>query len=239
MDGVRNNDVLYDQASIGSEFMLDVDLIERVEFVPGPGSSIYGANAFFGVINIITKRGRDLHFREFDSPATNNGIARNLDYDRGNSVFVKGALGPFSLSAARSERTKGIPTASFSQAFNDPRSHSVDTQSVIDFGYRTTLADCSEFSSRLYGGRYDYRGDYAYDYPPLTINRDGAGARWWGAEAKLMATRYADHKLIGGVEYQQDYRRDQLNFDLDPYSVHLDDRRTGRRVPAGRNDAAQ
>ncbi|WP_247869763.1 TonB-dependent receptor [Herbaspirillum sp. ST 5-3] len=275
VDGVRNNDALYDQASIGSEFMLDVDLIERVEFAPGPGSSIYGANAFFGVINIITKRGRDLHgaqasvqagsygaskarasygmrgengaewllsasafhdrgadlyFREFDSPATNNGIARNLDYDRGNSVFVKGALGPFSLSAAHSERTKGIPTASFSQAFNDPRSYSVDTQSVIDFGYRTTLADQSEFSSRLYGGRYDYRGDYAYDYPPLTINRDGAGARWWGAEAKLMVTRYAGHKLIGGVEYQQDYRRDQFNFDLDPYSAYLDDHRTGNRA---------
>jgi len=60
VDGNRTNDAVFDTAAIGSEFVLDVDMIERVEFVPGPGSSIYGANAFFGVINIITKRGRDL-----------------------------------------------------------------------------------------------------------------------------------------------------------------------------------
>ncbi|MES2675851.1 MAG: TonB-dependent receptor [Pseudomonadota bacterium] len=33
---------------------LPVDNIERVEFLRGPGSAIYGANAFMGVINIIT-----------------------------------------------------------------------------------------------------------------------------------------------------------------------------------------
>lgn len=60
VDGYRFNDNIYDQASIGTEFPIDVDLIERVEFVPGPGSSAYGSNAFFGVINVITKRGADM-----------------------------------------------------------------------------------------------------------------------------------------------------------------------------------
>ncbi len=60
VDGYRFNDNVYDQASIGSEFPIDVDLIERVEFVPGPGSSVYGSNAFFGVVNVITRRGADI-----------------------------------------------------------------------------------------------------------------------------------------------------------------------------------
>lgn len=60
VDGYRFNDNVYDQASIGSEFPIDVDLIERVEFVPGPGSSVYGGNAFFGVVNVITRRGADI-----------------------------------------------------------------------------------------------------------------------------------------------------------------------------------
>lgn len=275
VDGNRNNDAVFDQASIGSEFVLDVDLIERVEFVPGPGSSIYGANAFFGVINIITKRGRDLsgpqasveygshgmrkarasygmrnesgaewllsasayredgpdlYFPEFDTPATNNGIARRLDHDRGENLLMKGSLGPFSLAIVHNERKKGIPTASFSQVFNDPRSHTVDTQSFVDFGYRAQLAPDAELSSRVFWGRYDYVGDYVYDYPPLTVNRDGSRARWWGAETKLVSTRFADHKLVLGVEYQRDYDRRQFNFDVDPFASNLDDRRSGNRI---------
>ncbi len=55
VDGYRLNDSVYDQAPLGSEFPLDLDLIERVEYVPGPGSAVYGNSAFFGVINVITK----------------------------------------------------------------------------------------------------------------------------------------------------------------------------------------
>lgn len=57
VDGHRMNDNLYDSALIGTEAILDVDLIERVEVIRGPGSSIYGSNAFFGVINVITRKG--------------------------------------------------------------------------------------------------------------------------------------------------------------------------------------
>jgi len=43
---------------LGSTFWealsIDVDQIERIEVVRGPGSALYGANAFTGVVNIIT-----------------------------------------------------------------------------------------------------------------------------------------------------------------------------------------
>lgn len=275
LDGNRTNDTVYDQASIGSEFVLDVDLIERVEFVPGPGSSIYGANALFGVINVISKRGRDfngpqasveagsfgarkarasygwrgdngaelllsatgfrtdgqdLFFREFNTPENNNGVARSLDYDRGQSFLAKAALGPLALSLAHAERTKGIPTASFSQVFNDPRAQTVDTQTYADLSYRGALSDQTELSARAFAGRYDYRGDYVYDGAPLTVlNRDGSKARWWGADFKLVDTRFARHKLVSGLEYQHDAQRDQYNFDRAPYLNRLDDRRSGDR----------
>ena len=60
VDGHRVNNSLSDGAFIGTEFILDVDLIDRVEVIRGPGSSLYGNNAFFGVINVITRRGRDM-----------------------------------------------------------------------------------------------------------------------------------------------------------------------------------
>ncbi len=60
IDGHRTNDNIFDAALIGTEFPLDVDLIQRVEVIRGPNSSQYVASAFLGVINIVTKRGRDL-----------------------------------------------------------------------------------------------------------------------------------------------------------------------------------
>ncbi|RJF97820.1 TonB-dependent receptor plug domain-containing protein [Noviherbaspirillum saxi] len=274
VDGNRINDGVYDQAPIGTEFIVDVDLIERVEFVPGPGSSIYGANAFFGVINVLTKRGSDLpgsrvaveggshgerklrasygmrnaegldllisatsyrergadlYYPEFDNPPGSGGIATHRDHDRADRVFLKGAIGPLTMSIAHAERTKGVPTASFSQVFNDPRSHTVDVQSMVNVGYRTRLDSDSELSSHLYWGRYDYDGDYLYDLPPVLINRDGSRSRWWGGETKLITTRFAGHKTVAGAEYRRDYRRGQFNFDVDPFVFNLDDRRAGSR----------
>lgn len=60
LNGQRLNDELYEQGFIGTEFMVDLDLIERVEVVRGPGSALYGSDALFGVINVITKRGADI-----------------------------------------------------------------------------------------------------------------------------------------------------------------------------------
>lgn len=55
VDGYRFNDPIYGQAAVGTDFAIDIDLIERIEYVPGPGSAIYGSNAFFGVINVVTR----------------------------------------------------------------------------------------------------------------------------------------------------------------------------------------
>jgi outer membrane receptor for ferrienterochelin and colicins len=60
VDGHRMNDNIYDSAYFGRDGLLAVDVIERVEFVRGPSSSIYGSSAFFGIVNVVTKRGKDV-----------------------------------------------------------------------------------------------------------------------------------------------------------------------------------
>ncbi len=73
LDGRRINDPLYDAVGLDHEFIADIDLIKQVEVIRGPGSSLYGTNALFGVVNVITKSGRDfkgsetvLSYGEFD-----------------------------------------------------------------------------------------------------------------------------------------------------------------------------
>jgi iron complex outermembrane receptor protein len=60
VNGLRTNDALFDMAYVGSEFPLDMALIERIEFAPGPGSSIYGSNAMLGVVNVVTRTAASL-----------------------------------------------------------------------------------------------------------------------------------------------------------------------------------
>lgn len=76
VDGARLNDPVYSQGSIGREFPVDVDMIERVEFVPGPSSAIYGSNAFFGVVNVITRGGRDLGNLEASAEGGSEGARK-------------------------------------------------------------------------------------------------------------------------------------------------------------------
>lgn len=53
-DGQRLNHDLFG-ATLPFHALLPIDNIERVEFIRGPGSAIYGANAFLGVINIVSE----------------------------------------------------------------------------------------------------------------------------------------------------------------------------------------
>ncbi len=60
LDGHRLNDNVYDQAPIGNEFPLNIDLIDQIEIIRGPSSSLYGSSAFLGVINVVTRQGKDM-----------------------------------------------------------------------------------------------------------------------------------------------------------------------------------
>ena len=83
IDGHRLNDNVYDEAMTGTEFPLDVDLIERVEVIRGPVSSLYGANAFFGVVNVMTRKGRDVGGLEIASEAASfNTYQARISYGR-------------------------------------------------------------------------------------------------------------------------------------------------------------
>ena len=76
VDGHRLNDAVYDQAPIGTDFPFDVSLIDRVEVIRGPGSSLYGTSAFFAVVNIITRSGADRRGVQVNVEGGNLGTGR-------------------------------------------------------------------------------------------------------------------------------------------------------------------
>ena len=73
LNGLRTNDNLYEQAYVGQEFLLDIDLVERIEVVRGPSAAIYGNSAFFAVVNVVTRHGRDFQGGELSASAASFG----------------------------------------------------------------------------------------------------------------------------------------------------------------------
>lgn len=73
VDGYRTNDVVYQQGFILNDFILDNEMIERVEVIRGPGSSLHGATPLFGVINIVTRDPRRSPNHELSAEAGGNG----------------------------------------------------------------------------------------------------------------------------------------------------------------------
>jgi iron complex outermembrane receptor protein len=98
LDGHRINDGVFDSALIGTELPVDLDLIDRIEIIRGPSSSIYGTNAFFGVINITTRSGRDLKGAEVSGSAgsfdTYQGrTSYGNRFDNGLELLLSGTYG--------------------------------------------------------------------------------------------------------------------------------------------------
>jgi outer membrane receptor protein involved in Fe transport len=55
LDGQPMNDNYIWSSYVGTDGRVDIDDIERIEVVRGPGSVLYGSSAFFGVINLVTR----------------------------------------------------------------------------------------------------------------------------------------------------------------------------------------
>jgi len=60
VNGHTYNDDIYGQAFLGTEFGIDMEAIERIEVVRGPSSALYGGNAMFAVVNVVTASGQEL-----------------------------------------------------------------------------------------------------------------------------------------------------------------------------------
>jgi len=279
VDGHRINDNIYDQALLGTEFPVDVDLIDRVEIIQGPSSSIYGSNAFFGVINVITRKAgslkgmqaslsggslttgyarftlggetksgwkglfsgsmqssqgqQNLFFSEYNSPATNNGIAQDADHDRFSQLFANASYKDLTFQIVYGSRQKQVPTASFGTVFNSSQEHTVDSHGYFDLDYEHTFRNQLTLSARTYVDDYWYTGDYPYAYDPqnssqVTLNRDYSNGAWWGEEIKLSKTVFRHHLITVGNEFRDNFHVLQQNFDVQPYYSYLNDNRSSQ-----------
>ncbi|MCK6426544.1 MAG: TonB-dependent receptor [Burkholderiaceae bacterium] len=99
IDGQRANENIYDSVLVGHEFPLDLALVERVEFIPGAGSVLYGPNAVFGVINVVTRSAASLRGSRVGLTLDDDGT-RRLQFSQASEL----ASGSLLLSASAGRR---------------------------------------------------------------------------------------------------------------------------------------
>lgn len=73
IDGYATQDNVFSQVFLGHDGFLDLDLVERIEYVPGTGAVSYGNNAMLGIINIVTKHGSDFNGTQVSTTLSSYG----------------------------------------------------------------------------------------------------------------------------------------------------------------------
>ena len=150
IDNHRVNDIIFDGALIGTEFPLDVDLIDRIEIIRGPSSSLYGTNAFFGVVNVITKRGRDL------DGASASGELASLGTRRGRLSYGKKLPKGFEMLVSTTLYGSDGQQRLFFKEFNHPSTNNGIAENADSDGFVNSFGKLAfgDFTIHgLYGSR--------------------------------------------------------------------------------------
>jgi outer membrane cobalamin receptor len=229
MDGHTLNDDQLGASYVGYDLISDLQDVERIEVVRGPGSALYGTGAFFGVLNLVTRQdgttrpphisiaadgertarastgasgkigddggwwisgggavsqGEDFDFPEYEAAGMDG---RSVGADGFYSGGARARLwkGDVKAEAAWNARSKRIPTGAFETVLASPDSDTTDERGFAELRWEPTLSDKVRLYTRLFGDRYDFRGNYAYEDD--TVHDQWHGT-WTGAELRAVMT---------------------------------------------------
>jgi len=198
IDGRRVNDVVYDQAYLGTEGIIDMENVKRIEFVPGSGSSIYGSNAVFGVMNVITKQGADVKGAELAGGFASYGSDREkATYGQ---RFENGADVLLSASRYYSDGHKNL----FYRDFDNPDDTPFHARNLDSTGMERAFGKFGYGAFTLEGAFVDRKKDFpiplfgsAPDQPGFYDDRQGfVEARY---DDRLTDTISAQGRLYYGL----------------------------------------
>ena len=192
IDGVR---IASSSAGATSLEAIPLDQIDRIEILRGPASSLYGADAIGGVVQVFTRRGTGA---PTGNASAGYGTYRTWDAKGG----VSGATGPvqFALQAA-AKGSNGFSTitnpANF--LFNpDPDGYSNRSVSA-NLGF--TAAPEQEFTGQYFRSRLDNQFDGSPDFDDRTIT---VAETWQVASRNRLAPFWVSRLSAGaGIDDSQ------------------------------------
>ncbi|QOY62436.1 TonB-dependent vitamin B12 receptor [Lysobacter sp. H21R4] len=231
--------VLVDGVRIGSSTSglaawqnLPVELIERIEIVRGPRSSLYGADAIGGVIQIFTRRDGDAGF----APRMHVGGGSNGAHEFGTGFGGRTQRSWFGADYAF-QRTEGFnacdpapsPFGGCGLAAPEPDKDGYIQNAIsLRGGYDFNDAWQLQLHAMRSEGENEYDGDYT-NYAETVQQVVGGSLSWQASErAKVSLTagrnvdssdQYKDEAFMGGFSTDRDSATLQADLTLAPAHV--------------------
>ncbi len=249
----------------GNDFPIDMNLIKQIEIIRGPSSALYGSNAIFATINIITKSPTEagpitltadtgsfgekktqivetgslgaakflfsgsvfnnsgespLYFPEYNAPQTDNGMAINMNTERGFHFFSTISWGNWTVTAAAGGPDMIQPISWGPSIFNNRGSQNADNRDFVDAVYSHRVAG-GELNWRTYYDSFHYQGraEYALEDGVVEDNRTNILGNWVGSAVTYGSRPFVIGDITVGLDTKFDLRNLQESFDVSPVPV--------------------
>lgn len=204
INGHRVNSDLNDSAYIDTTFILDIDLIDHVEIIRGPGSVLYGNNAFFGVVNVITRDGKQI--RGVESSGSYGSFNAYSGRVTVGSQFTNGLQFMLSGTIYGSDGPENL----FYPQFNTPAQNNGIAHNLDDDGYGSFFGSVSYKEFTLEGAFIDREKgnptaqfDTTFDDPRLRTDDD-----------RSYVTLKYTHKFDDDLDASADIYYDRADFGI-------------------------
>jgi len=216
-DGHRLNSRAYSSAN--PDYAISLDKIKQIEILRGPASSLYGNVALTAVINIITKKGKDINGGKISTAIGNYGQKR-LNFTYGNQFSSDNDLvmwGSYFESDGQKIDILKENDYSDKPQVGTAIIDGIKDRPSYDLGLKYNFGDFSIFANTKYSHYIEpFSGGgetgEAYDYNKIRLLRGegpglGSGSSHLGAtfqknlgnDFHLMINGYNDYNQIGGT----------------------------------------
>jgi iron complex outermembrane receptor protein len=217
--------------------LVPLSAVKQIEIIRGPASSLYGADAFLGVINVVTRRAQEIHGAEIGMIGAREG--RNTwGYDMAMGEGTESWQFMAALKKSSEDRSGlALPTSSPAAKLPayapvDGRAHDLNLDSLVALarasfrlGRRGSLAFAGYFS------QIDRGAEFA-DWQQLTHNLDSTGRRngtnislrqaWVGSDLTLDLSRTLELRSSAHFFFGGPTSRDRIDTSNDLFYVRRD-----------------
>jgi iron complex outermembrane receptor protein len=184
-DGQRVNDPLYGFGAVDESLSIDIDGVERIEVVKGPGSALWGSNALLAVVNIVPQTGGDI-----------DGAELGMEY--GTHERARGYV------KTGKKFENGLEISALFSLFDVDGDSDIDIPGIGPAGAAATAGDHDHESAQ--------RGYLTASYEGFTFNLfagsrdrdDPTGANYTNFNSPFDGTEYKDDRLYTQLSYEHE-----------------------------------